>query len=47
MREVCPVAFRNAYLYDIAPQLGSRCSYRLQGEYIMTRLERFCLCAEV
>lgn len=36
LREVCPVAFRNAYLYDIAPQLGSRCSYRLQGEYIMT-----------
>ena len=36
LREACPVAFRNAYLYDIAPQLGSRCSYRLQGEYIMT-----------
>lgn len=36
LREVCPVAFRNAYLYDIAPQLGSRCSFRLQGEYIMT-----------
>ncbi|MDD6189855.1 MAG: FAD-dependent oxidoreductase [Clostridiales bacterium] len=36
LREVCPIAFRNAYLYDIAPQLGSRCSYRLQGEYIMT-----------
>ena len=34
--EACPIAFRNAYLYDIAPQLGSRCSYRLQGEYIMT-----------
>ena len=36
LREACPVAFRNSYLYDIAPQLGSRCSYRLQGEYIMT-----------
>jgi hypothetical protein len=36
LREACPIGFRNAYLYDIAPQLGSRCSYRLQGEYIMT-----------
>lgn len=29
-------AFRNAYLYDIAPQLGSRISHRLKGEYIMS-----------
>ena len=36
LREVCPVAFRNAYLYDIAPQLGARCSYRLNGEHVMT-----------
>jgi len=36
LREACPVAFRNAYLYDIAPQLGARCSCRLQGEYVMT-----------
>jgi len=36
LREAVPVAFRNAYLYDIAPQLGTRCSRRLQGEYIMT-----------
>ena len=36
LREACPAAFRRAYLYDIAPQLGSRCSFRLQGEYIMT-----------
>ncbi|MCR3922371.1 MAG: FAD-dependent oxidoreductase [Firmicutes bacterium] len=36
LRVTCPSAFRNAYLYDIAPQLGTRCSYRLQGEYIMT-----------
>ena len=36
MKETVPVAFRNAYLYDIAPQLGTRCSRRLQGEYIMS-----------
>ena len=36
LREVCPVGFRNAYLYDIAPQLGSRCSFGLVGEYVMT-----------
>ena len=36
MREVCPLAFRNAFLYDIAPQLGTRCSRRLQGEYVMS-----------
>ena len=36
MKECCPVAFKDAYLYDIAPQTGVRCSYRLQGEYIMT-----------
>ena len=28
--------FENAYLYDIAPQTGVRCSRRLKGEYIMT-----------
>ncbi len=36
LREAVPSAFRNAYLYDIAPQLGTRCSCRLKGEYIMT-----------
>ena len=36
MREAVPQAFRNAFLYDIAPQTGVRCSRRLQGEYIMT-----------
>lgn len=36
LKEAVPVAFRNAYLYDIAPQLGYRCSCRLKGEYIMT-----------
>ncbi len=35
MREAVP-AFKNAYLYDIAPQLGTRCSRRLTGEYVMT-----------
>ena len=31
------VGFEGAYLYDIAPQTGARCSRRLQGEYVMTR----------
>lgn len=35
LREAAP-AFRNAFLYDIAPQLGTRCSHRLTGEYMMT-----------
>lgn len=36
LRQAVPVAFRNAYLYDIAPQLGTRISRRLKGEYVMT-----------
>lgn len=36
LREACPVVFRNAFIYDIAPQLGTRCSRRLKGEYIMS-----------
>lgn len=36
MKEACPFVFRNAYIYDIAPQLGTRCSRRLKGEYIMS-----------
>ncbi len=36
LREACPVGFKNAFLYDIAPQLGTRCSYRLDGEYVIT-----------
>ncbi len=36
MKEAVPLAFKNAYLYDIAPQTGVRCSYRLQGEYVLT-----------
>ncbi len=35
LKEAIPLAFRNAYLYDIAPQLGTRCSRRLIGEYVM------------
>ena len=34
LREACPAAFRNAS-YD-CPAPVARCSYRLQGEYIMT-----------
>ena len=34
-REV--VGFEGAFLYDIAPQTGVRCSRRLQGEYVMTK----------
>lgn len=36
LKEAVPMAFRNAYLYDIAPQLGARCSRRLTGEYVMS-----------
>ena len=36
LKEAVPMAFRDAYLYDIAPQLGCRCSRRLKGEYVMT-----------
>lgn len=36
IKEACPVAFEHAYLYDIAPQLGTRISRRLIGEYVMT-----------
>lgn len=36
LKEAVPCAFREAYLYDIAPQLGTRCSRRLVGEYVMT-----------
>lgn len=36
LQEAVPVAFRNSYLYDIAPQLGTRCSRRLVGEYVMS-----------
>lgn len=36
MRRAMPSCFGNAYLYDIAPQTGVRCSRRLQGEYVMS-----------
>lgn len=36
MRRAVPSCFGDAYLYDIAPQMGTRCSRRLQGEYIMS-----------
>lgn len=35
-KKVCPVGFRDAYIYDIAPQLGARCSNRLVGEYVLS-----------
>ena len=38
-RAYMPAALRNAYLYDIAPQLGSRCSRRLDGEHVLTQLD--------
>ncbi len=38
-RKAVPFAFRNAFLYDIAPQLGARCSRRLDGEHVMTQLD--------
>ena len=41
-REYMPSAFRNAYLYDIAPQLGTRSARRLDGEYVMTTLDIAC-----
>ena len=31
--------FKDAFLYDIAPQLGARCSRRLEGEYVLTPLD--------
>lgn len=36
LKEAVPGAFENAYLYDIAPQLGTRISKRLKGEYVMS-----------
>jgi len=40
MRKAVPIAFKDAYLYDIAPQLGARGSKRIKGEYVM-RAEDF------
>ena len=36
LQEACPIAFRNSFIYDIAPQLGTRGSHRLNGEYVMS-----------
>ena len=35
-KQKCPVAFGKSYLLDIAPQLGVRCSRRLDGQIYMT-----------
>lgn len=32
----CPEVFKDAYLYDIAPQLGTRGSHRIVGEYVIS-----------
>ena len=39
MRRQVPIGFKDAFLYDIAPQTGLRCSRRLIGEYVMTPLD--------
>ena len=36
LKETCPIAFKDAFIYDIAPQLGTRGSCRLGGEYQIT-----------
>ncbi|MBQ2086147.1 MAG: FAD-dependent oxidoreductase, partial [Oscillospiraceae bacterium] len=35
-RTACPEIFRNAFLYDIAPQLGTRGSHRIVGEHVIS-----------
>jgi len=42
IKETLPFAFRNAFLYDIAPQLGTRGGRRLEGEYVVTYLDLAC-----
>lgn len=32
----CPEIFHDAYLYDVAPQLGTRGSHRILGEYVIS-----------
>jgi len=36
LREACPIAFGKGFLYDIAPQLGTRGSCRIGGDYQIT-----------
>jgi len=38
-KKALPEVFENAYLYDVAPQLGVRCSRKLDGEKVMTSLD--------
>ncbi len=35
-KTACPEIFKDAYLYDIAPQLGTRGSHRIVGEYVIS-----------
>jgi len=37
LQTACPEVFENAFLYDIAPQLGTRGSYRIVGEKIIEK----------
>ena len=34
-KTACPEVFKDAYLYDIAPQLGTRGSHRIVGEHVI------------
>ena len=34
-KTACPEIFKNAYIYDIAPQLGTRGSHRIVGEHVI------------
>ncbi len=36
LRKTCPYVFSDAYLVDVAPQMGARGSHRLVGDYTMT-----------
>ena len=36
LKEACPLVFSKAFIYDIAPQLGTRGSCRIGGEYQLT-----------
>lgn len=36
LKRTCPYVFADAYLVDVAPQLGARGSHRLVGDYTMT-----------
>ncbi|NLV51644.1 MAG: FAD-dependent oxidoreductase [Clostridiales bacterium] len=42
LKSVLPMVFKDAYLYDISPQLGSRSARRLDAEYVMTPLDMAC-----